>query len=383
MNSMKNPKSSFDGNVEYPMGVTVNDGVATIAPAELQIGLQVAGVALIKFDYVADQVILSPEAAIMYGLPTDECVISRDRLHQTCHPDEYCELLNILEQALDPNGTGWLEYQHRVVLPTGEIRWLSVRQQVYFDHSSCQSHPIWASLAAIDITDQKHREDVLAEQNNQLNDFICIVSHDLKAPLRGISRLSEWLEEDLKGVLSVEIQQQICLLRQRVQRLSLMIDQLLYYARTRHTEITIEAVNLEELLLEIIDSLGPPATFTITISPNLPSLYTKRLHLSQVLMNLIGNAIKHHDRADGSIQITVKETANFYEFSVADDGPGIAMEYQDRIFTMFQTGHLEHRSDSTGIGLAIAKKIIENESGKIDLYSQRGRGTTLSFTWPR
>jgi signal transduction histidine kinase len=175
----------------------------------------------------------------------------------------------------------------------------------------------------------------------------------------------------------------MCLLRQRVQRLSLLIDELLKYARTRHTETTIEAVNLEELLSEIIDSLVLPATFTITIAPNLPRLYTKFLLLSQVLMNLISNSIKHDDRSDGSIQITVEEKGDFYEFSVADDGPGIAAEYQNHVFTIFQTGHLNHRLDSTGIGLAITKRIIENESGKIYLHSQGGHGTTFSFTWPR
>jgi signal transduction histidine kinase len=119
------------------------------------------------------------------------------------------------------------------------------------------------------------------------------------------------------------------------------------------------------------------------IAQNLPTLYTKRLLLTQVFANLIGNGIKHHDRLDGAIHIGIAERRDMYEFAIADDGPGIAPEQHDRVFEIFHAVNPQKRSDSTGIGLAIVKKIIEAEGGKIWLQSQLDLGTTFFFTWPK
>lgn len=234
-----------------------------------------------------------------------------------------------------------------------------------------------------DITDIKYAQEALEKRNQELDSFVHIVSHDLKAPLRAIANLSQWIEEDIEGALSTDTQEHMTLLRSRVQRMGAMIDGLLNYARVGRTDSTIELVEVEELLLEVIDSVAPPPTFILTLTPNLPTLYTKRLLLSQVFANLIGNAIKHHDRVDGSVLVSVEDRGDFYEFTVADDGPGIALEYQDSIFTIFRTGNPQNRQESTGIGLAIVKKIVEAEAGAIHLESQVGEGTTFYFTWPK
>ncbi len=234
-----------------------------------------------------------------------------------------------------------------------------------------------------DITDLQSAQAALEKRNKELDSFVYIVSHDLKTPLRAIANLSQWIEEDLAGSLSADTQEQMTLLRSRVYRMAAMIDGLLNYARVGRTDSTIELVAIGKLLLEVIDSAAPPPTFTITIAPNLPTLYTKRLLLSQVFANLIGNGIKHHDRIDGSVHVSAEDRGDFYEFAVADDGPGIALEYQDNIFTIFQTGNPQKRQDSTGIGLAIVKKIVETEAGAIRLESQIGKGTTFYFTWPK
>jgi signal transduction histidine kinase len=105
--------------------------------------------------------------------------------------------------------------------------------------------------------------------------------------------------------------------------------------------------------------------------------------LTQVFTNLIGNAIKHHDRVDGTIHLGIAERPDCYEFAIADDGPGIALEFQERVFNIFQAVNPQNRTDSTGIGLAIVKKIVEAEGGTIRLESEPGRGTTFYFTWPK
>jgi signal transduction histidine kinase len=126
-----------------------------------------------------------------------------------------------------------------------------------------------------------------------------------------------------------------------------------------------------QLLAEVIDSLSPPPTFCIDIDP-MPTGFTNRLLLFQVFANLIGNSIQHHDRSDGSIHISAQERGDLYEFSVADDGSGIAPEHHERIFRIFQTVNPQNRADSTGIGLTIVKKIIEAHGGAIWLESQLG-----------
>jgi signal transduction histidine kinase len=230
--------------------------------------------------------------------------------------------------------------------------------------------------------ERERAQSALENRNQELYCFVHTVSHDLKAPLRAIANLSEWIEEDLEGALTVGTQAQMTLLRNRVERMSATIDGLLNYARSGETDGSIESVEVAQLLAEAIDSLSPPPTFSIEIAP-MPIITTNRLPLFQVFTNLIGNAIEHHDRSNGLIRVAVRELEDLYEFSVADDGVGIALEQHEWIFGMFQAINPQHRSDSTGIGLAIVKKIIEAQGGTIWLESEVGKGTTFYFTWKK
>ncbi|BAU41702.1 ATP-binding protein [Leptolyngbya sp. O-77] len=229
--------------------------------------------------------------------------------------------------------------------------------------------------------DLAETNEMLEDRNRELEQFAYVASHDLKAPLRAIANLSEWIEEDLSGQLPPENQQQLHLLRGRVHRMEALINGLLEYSRVGRVESPVERVSLSVLLDEVIDSIDPPDTFTITIPPDLPTLITKRLPLRQVFANLISNAVKHHDRTDGQVRIGVRDLGDRYEFSVADDGPGIAPEYHRKIFMIFQTLQARDVKESTGVGLSIVKRIVETEGGTIRLDSEEGAGTTFYFTW--
>jgi len=223
----------------------------------------------------------------------------------------------------------------------------------------------------------------LEDRNRELEQFAYVASHDLKAPLRAIANLSEWIEEDLEGQLPAENQKQMKLLRGRVHRMEALINGLLEYSRVGRTKAPVEQVAVAQLLNEILYSLAPPTTFTIEIAPDLPTFNTKRVALRQVFANLIGNAIKHHQSDAGRLQISAKDLDDVYEFAIADDGPGIHPDYHQKIFTIFQTLQARDIKESTGIGLAIVKKIVETEGGNIWVESQEGSGATFFFTWPK
>lgn len=226
-----------------------------------------------------------------------------------------------------------------------------------------------------------HSTTELDQRNQELDRFVYVVSHDLKAPLRAIANLAQWIEEDLIGQLPTENQSQMVLLRQRVNRLESFIDGLLEYSRVGRTDDISESVDVAQLLDEIIDSLVVPDTFVIEVLNQMPKLVTKRLLLQQIFSNLLSNAIKHHDRPDGRITISATQQGDFYEFAVSDDGPGIPPEAHERVFGIFQTLTSREKRENTGIGLSIVKKIIETEGGKIVLDSQLKQGATFRFTW--
>ncbi len=221
----------------------------------------------------------------------------------------------------------------------------------------------------------------LEKRNQELDQFAYVTSHDLKAPLRAIANLSQWIEEDISDVLTDETRHQMNLLRGRVHRMEALINGLLQFSRSGRVTSDKSSVSVASLLAEIIDSLAPPPTFTVEIAPNMPTLVTERLSLEQVFSNLIGNAIKHHPRPDGKVQVFCQDLGTSYEFAVADDGKGIAPEYHEKIFGIFQTLEARDRNENTGIGLAIVKKIVENYGGKIKIESGEGEGAKFSFTW--
>jgi PAS domain S-box-containing protein len=289
------------------------------------------------------------------------------------HPDDLQSTIDAAQSL--STGDSVVSFENRYRCKDGSYRWLS-----WSALPDVEKGLIYA--IARDTTDRQQIQAALEERNQELDSFAQVVSHDLKAPLRAIANLSQWIEDDLAGSLSEANQQQMLLLRNRVRKMSATIDGLLDYARIGRVADSAESVSISQLLAEVIESIAPPPTFKIEIAANLPTLYAKKILLFQVFSNLIGNSIKHHDRLDGSVSISVREVPDFYEFIITDDGPGIAPQYQDNIFTIFQAVNPQNRADSTGIGLAIVKKIVRAEGSDIRLESQVGKGTTFYLTWP-
>ncbi len=228
----------------------------------------------------------------------------------------------------------------------------------------------------------QRRQEELERSNRDLDQFAYVASHDLKAPLRAISTLAGWIEEDLEEKLTGDSKEQMRLLRSRVARMDALIEGVLHYSRVGRMESEGEEVDVGELLREVIELQAPPPGFTIAVESGMPVFTAKRLRLGQVFSNLINNAVKYHDRDEGRIDVRAERRGELYEFTVEDDGPGIAPEHHERAFVMFQTLQPRDEIESTGLGLALIKRLVEEEGGKITLESEVGKGARFRFTWP-
>jgi two-component system sensor kinase FixL len=241
-----------------------------------------------------------------------------------------------------------------------------------------------------DVTERKASEErqeqlvaQLEKTNQELKDFAHIVSHDLKAPLRGIRTLAEWIVQDCSDKLGEDSKQQMGLLINRVERMHNLIDGILRYSRIGATEEEKTVLSLGELVPEIIDMIAPPKHIAVVIDGPLPTLHAEATRVTQVFQNLVSNAVKYMDKPQGRIRIGCVEEDGFWRFSVSDNGPGIEEKHFDKIFRMFQTLSARDDYESTGVGLAIVKKIIEMYGGRIWVESQPGEGSTFLFTWPK
>lgn len=223
----------------------------------------------------------------------------------------------------------------------------------------------------------------LERSNRELNQFAYVASHDLKAPLRGIANLSEWLEEDLAGHLHGDSRKHLDLLRGRVRRMDGLIDGLLAYSRVGRAAGTPEELNVHLMLEEVIELLAPGNEVDLSVAPDMPVLVAERVPLQQVFHNLIGNALKHGRADQQRVEIRVHDEGDFYRFHVADNGPGIAPEYQDKIWQIFQTLQPRDKVEGTGIGLALVKKIVERYGGTVWVESAVNQGATFYFRWPK
>ena len=240
---------------------------------------------------------------------------------------------------------------------------------------------VTAELAA-----RAQREALIAaleRSNRDLDQFAYVASHDLKAPLRGISNLSSWIEDDLAAVMTPGAREQLALLRGRVQRMEALIDGVLQYSRAGRSRAAPERVDTGALAREAVELLAPPPAARVEVADGMPAVVAERVPLQQLFLNLVGNALKYAGRADPVVRVGWRaERPGWLRFSVADNGPGIAPQYHDRVFGIFQTLQSRDRVEGTGIGLAVVKKIVEGQGGRVWVESAEGAGATFHFTWP-
>ena len=296
-------------------------------------------------------------------------------------------------------GRGTRNEEIHILRPDGSVILASVNIDPLFDQAG---RLIGAINVFEDITRRKQAEEALRQaheeleqrveertkelelRNNELDQFAYVAAHDLRAPLRAIESLATWIADDCYDLLPSKSKEHLAKLNKRVQRMEHLLGDMLAYARATRQRSAPTEVSVPELVQNVLNLMALPSGFHVTVVSGMPSFVTESVPLELVLRNLLNNALKHHHQPHlGRVHVSAQEHDNHVEFAVGDNGPGIAPQFHERIFQIFQTLKPRDEVEGSGMGLAIVKKIVENRGGRIWLESTVGEGTTFYFVWPK
>lgn len=226
--------------------------------------------------------------------------------------------------------------------------------------------------------------DKLSKSNQDLERFAYATAHDLKSPLRSIHNLAGWIAEDAAAVLDDQSKNHLERLRQQARRMEKLLDDMLDYSTIGLGKARVaELADGAAIIRHAVELVAPPAGFDIRLDERMGALVLERMPLQQIFVNLIQNAIQHHHRETGAVEIGVAESETDFIFSVRDDGPGIPAEFHDSIFEMFQTLKPRFSNGGSGMGLALVKKLAVSENGDVTVESAPGQGACFRVTWPK
>jgi len=292
------------------------------------------------------------------------------------HPDDRAATRAELERLSEGHAT--IDFENRYRAKDGGYRWLAWRSTP----ATGDDGLVYA--IARDVTEMKAAQRLVMEQaeklrrsNAELERFAYVVSHDLQAPLRAIDNLASWIEEDLSAEASVEVVEHLSELRDRVDGMQDLILELLRYSRAEDESGRVELVDTGQLVWKVVGLLGPPAGFDVAVDDAMPTVRTVRAPLEQVFRNLLANAIEHHDRPSGRIEVAATEQEGRWYFRVTDDGPGIPDDLRDEVFRMFES---QGASGGSGIGMSLVRRAVESRGGSVWIEPADGRGTTVAGT---
>jgi PAS domain S-box-containing protein len=372
------------------------EGVAT----RLRLAAEAGRLGTWEWELPSRRVTWSPEIERIHGIEIGSFPGTFEAYQSDLHPEDRDRVIAAVEDTI-ANRTPYL-MEYRIVRPDGAVRWIEARGQMFL---SAAGEPERVVGICMDITDRKEAESALmaseealrhrAEQltglaqelartNRELDAFAYAASHDLRAPLRGIANLAQWIEEDLtsSGDLRAETREMLGLMRSRMHRMEALIEGILQYARAGKLAQDVSPVSVRRIVQDVLDLVPVPRGAVIEVG-ELPELETAALPLQQIFLNLVGNAFKYASRPDPIVTIQARDAGRFYEFSVADNGPGIPAQFHERIWGIFQTLEARDKVEGTGIGLSLVKKLVENQGGEAWVESEPGHGATFRFTWPK
>ena len=364
--------------------------------SQKRLDLAVSGTNLGLWDWnvKTGESIYNQQWAEMLGYTLEEIEPNVGEWERLVHPDDMPQTKETLNLHFKRK-TPFYEVEFRMRTKSRGWKWILSMGKVFeWDDNG---NPLRMTGTHKDITERKKAEEVLEKlntdlestvrelmrTNKELQEFTYITAHDLKTPLRGIGTLAEWLSTDYADKFDEQGQKHVKLLVERAKRADKLVDSILQYSSAGHAREEQEQIDLNTVLPEIICEIDRTENIEITVENKLPVLMCKKTHIIQVFRNLLSNSIQHMDKEKGRINVGCIEEEGFWKFSVADNGPGIDQKYFKKIFKIFQTLSPTDETESTGIGLSVAKKIVKLNGGRIWVESNPGEGSTFFFTLPK
>lgn len=336
---------------------------------------------------------VNPAARRMLGYTGDEAI--GKNAFSMIHPDDREAARKAYYEHLYLKGES-VKLEYRLLKRDGSSMWV---EAVGTPMEKRRDRPLQIITTTRDATERKRAEaeslryqENLLRINNELDQFAYVVSHDLKAPLRGISNLATFIMEDIEEVqeegadapvIPDEVSNHLKLMRTRVTQMEQFIEDVLAFSRAGRVGVEWVKIDLDALLRRIVDNLSLPKEFAVELPESTPPIFGARVHFEQVFSNLISNAWKHHHRESGTIKVQYADGGEFHLLSVIDDGPGIPEQYHERIFEVFQQLQPRDQRGGTGVGLAIVRKIVRSAGGRIEIISSPETGTEFKIYWPK
>ena len=326
------------------------------------------------------------------GKPYDHKFLRVNRAYEKIIGVKAKDITGKTARRISPNCESyWFEVPDRVA-KTGKSEHVELYNRDINKTLDCYYFPYSKNVVGTlfrDITERKAMEneikqtmEKLKQSNAELEQFAYVASHDLQEPLRMVASYVQLLERRYKGKLDPEADEFIAYAVDGANRMRGLIDDLLTYSRVSRLGKPFEPTNLESTLDIVLMNLQVSIADSgaVVTHDKLPVVMADGGQLVQLLQNLIGNAIKFHGKEPPRVHVSAQVKENEYLFSVRDNGIGIAPEYFDRLFKIFQRLHTREEYPGSGIGLAICKKIVESHGGRIWIESQVGKGSTIYFT---
>ena len=315
------------------------------------------------FGYPLDEIIGKPVDILVP--PTDSAGGDLTKLVQNIvdHPENFVNVVN------------------ENICRDGRRVWMAWTNKPVYDE---QGQVLEILAVGMDITERKLMEEELRRSNAELEQFAYVASHDLQEPLRTVTGMVGLLQQRYKGQLDERADEYIHFAVDASERMQQLINDLLDFSRVERKGKPFTTVKMENVLHTALANLQTAIAESeahITHDP-LPTVMADAGQLTQVLQNLISNAIKFREEKPPKIHISAEKKENGWQFAVRDNGIGIDPQYFERVFLIFQRLHTRSKYPGTGIGLALCKKIIERHGGKMWIESELKRGATFFFTIP-
>lgn len=263
-----------------------------------------------------------------------------------------------------------------IQLPNGETRTLETTKKSFQTTSGDQ----YILGVSYDLTQKHILINQLKQSNAELDKFSNIASHDLRAPINSIIKLSAWVKDDLEEIDKPELLKNIDQIQARAQRIDKLLEDLFEYSSAGRDKYDTSLIKLRSFIMELTPLLDLPDKTKLAIDD--VELVLPRAPMEIVMLNLISNAVQHAETDQIKIEITAQKLKNKYIICVSDNGKGIEEQHKDLVFQLFETVSPQFEKAGSGKGLALVKKIVETYQGEVKLVSKPNAGCTIEITWP-